>query len=67
MTFLLIELDESVKFLWKLALYLATSNRKNWNRMASASENEYLQHNSKASKQLYWKQKFALGSVNIVE
>ena len=28
MTFLLIELDESVKFLWKLALYLATSNRK---------------------------------------
>ena len=29
MTFLLIELDESVKFLWKLALYLATSNRKN--------------------------------------
>ena len=35
--------------------------------MASASENEYLQHNSKVSKQLYWKQKFALGSVNIVE
>ena len=35
--------------------------------MASASENEYLQHNSKASKQLYWKQKFVLGSVNIVE
>ena len=35
--------------------------------MASASENEYLQHNSKASKQLYWKKKFALGSVNIVE
>ena len=67
MTFLLIELDESVKFLWKLALYLAMSNRKNWNRMTSASENEYLQHNSKASKQLYWKQKFALGSVNIVE
>ena len=52
MKFSLIEFSKPVKFEWKLASFLNTSNqKKNCNRMVSTAKK--FQQNSKAPKQLY--------------